>query len=581
MTRNRSGENGALAFPETIRNAVCAQVPELMGRFDPAGFFRPRVAGASVLYDSQFIYPLAYFYRTRFAGNPYCGDAEIFAATRQIGDDIAKRTLPSGRVAFESFGYTGETVDQRLLTFWLDAYLLVRDELTAATRRRWEAAMCRSLRHLAERIAGYLDQERFNCLSFGTSPNHASLYASTLLLGARLFGRDDWESLALTFMDRLAALQDPEGFWPEGDGPVTVYHTVSLAGMARVEALCSRAAYRTALAKSLEYCRKIRYRDGSWVTLIDGRQHYSGTPFAWGMFGHTHWPQGRAMLRETLRARLRLRQPMTGEEAARWLENYAHCRPGPAPRLAEWKGREFLGNYAAFFREGRWQLNFCTNAKVVNPNSPFRLGSGNVMSLWHEAAGVVVMDSQDKFRPGHCTFSTGPREDLGVFLGGRIGSLSCPPYVEASYANGLAGRVEAELTADGPIRLRAVEKAPANSRAGYRQRELIPVPELYFNLPLHVRHGETIAVAGRQYVLGRRKLEIAVAAGQKLAVPGRGILVVPGTDAVLHYPCKPFNPYARDNSAPPGSWFLRLACPMTGEPRAAAVEISVAACEPD
>jgi hypothetical protein len=315
------------------------------------------------------------------------------------------------------------------------------------------------------------------------------------------------------------------------------------------------------------------YPDFTFVTLIDKRQHYSALPFLWGMFGFTHWPEGRALLHEACRARLRADKPFGGEEAARWLENFAHCRPGPVPRYRPWTGRRSLGNYAAFFRRNGWQWNFSVHTSVVNPRNPYRLDQQNVLSLRHADAGIVVADSQDKFRPEHYTFLLNGPDDLGVFCGGRIGSLAHPPYVEAIYSNGLIGKVSVDAVNRRRVIVRAVEKSIAAARKGSRKRKDGPADGLCFNLPLYVHRGATVCVGRRDYVLAGKRLAIPVPAGQRVAILNGKVGLMPRSAAVLRYPCKPFNPYARDNKSAPATWFARLELPMTGAPRAAEVEI--------
>ncbi|GEM_PF-2674037 len=564
-------------FPEMMRLAVMDQVEPFMKRLDPEGFFRQEDPRSNCLNDGQFIYPLAYVYRVRFAGNRYCREPGILDAVRRIGDFIAARTLPSGEILAGAFGYTWKAVDQRLLTCWMDAHVLIRTELSAGRRKRWESAMRHSLANVAARVKGYLDQERFSSLSFDTSPNHACLYGSTLLLGATLFQQKEWRSLALAFMDRFVRFQTPEGYWPEGGGPVGIYNMVTLAGVARAEALCPRPAYRRALARALAYSDTVLYPDGTFVTLIDKRQHYYPRPFIWGMFGLTHWPRGRALLRQSCRARLRIQEPFTGDDAARWLENYVHYRPGPLPRYAPWKGTRFLGNYAALFRQKGWQWNFSVHASVVNPRSPFQLDQQNFFSLRHDAAGLIVADSQDKSRPKHYTFLLNGPDDLGVFGGGRIGALARPPYVEAVYSNGLTGRVSVNAITPQRMIVRAVERTPTISSHGYQIGKYIPAAGLCFNLPLYVHQGATLRVGRRKFVLARKKLAIPVPAGGRVTLFGGKVLLKPRTPAILHYPCEPFNPYARDNKSKPDTWFLRMELPMKGKPRSAEIEIEVRA----
>jgi hypothetical protein len=289
----------------------------------------------------------------------------------------------------------------------------------------------------------------------------------------------------------------------------------------------------------------------------------------------------RALLDTACRARLRIEKPFSGEETARWLENYAHCRPAAAPRHTPWTGRRALGGHAALFRRDDWQFNFSIHAVTINPRNSFTLDQQNVFSLRHDAAGAIIMDSQDKFRPQHYTFILDGPDDLGAFCGGRIGNLAKPPHVEAIYSNGLVGQVAVDAVDSRRVIVRAIEKSVARARESFRKRKVIAARGLHFNLPLYVRHGASSSVGGREYVLGRSRLTVPVAAGRPLSILGGKVVIRPRGAAVIHYPCKPFNPYASNHKAAVDDWFMRLDLPMKGRPRSAQVEIEVRACRPE
>ncbi|MBN1669432.1 MAG: hypothetical protein JXR37_00255, partial [Kiritimatiellae bacterium] len=141
-----------------------------------------------------------------------------------------------------------------------------------------------------------------------------------------------------------------------------------------------------------------------------------------------------------MRARLKAHPNLTGEESALCLENFVNWQDGPRAKSALWRGERFLGNGACFVREKGWQYNFSVHTSIVNPRSPFRLGQEKFYSIWHRALGALVLGTQDKHQPRHNTFWAKSGEELGVFLGGRIGNKARPRYVEAVYSNGLTGR---------------------------------------------------------------------------------------------------------------------------------------------
>ncbi|MBN1675265.1 MAG: hypothetical protein JXR37_29765, partial [Kiritimatiellae bacterium] len=436
MTRKPVGRND---IPQLFRTTALNRVEPLLNRLNPEGYFGP--GGPKALsHERQFIYPLAYFYKTPFPGNPYGGERRILDAAVSIGTHVARCTLKSGEMEYESRGYHGRVVDQRFLYFWIKAYALLKRDLPLSIGKRWESAMNRSLRHLNRRLTGYLEQERFNWKSFGTGPNHAILYATALYQGGLHFKNKAWKANALEFAERFAKFQDPEGYYPEGGGPVCVYSLLSHTGVARFALWTGKKPFVDACHRAFAYEQKICYPDFSYVGLIDKRQHYSPIPAIWGLFGYSFTPEGRAFAARKMAARLKRRPDLGGEDSALCLENFESWQHGPCARIRSWRGETFLGNRICFVREKGWQYDFCVNAAIVNPRSAFRLADEKVYSVWHRSLGALVLGTQDKHQPRHNTFWAKSGEELGVFLGGRIGNKARPRYVEAVYSNGLTGR---------------------------------------------------------------------------------------------------------------------------------------------
>ena len=546
-------------FPEILRTTVLHQMPLIMARFDPAGFFRDH-PGIGSFNENQFIYPLAYLYATRFRGNRYHRDPEILAAVRAIGDHVSRCTDARGDMSHERIG---AHVDQRNLIFWLDAYGIVKGVLGLPRRRRWESAMKRTLRNLAGKLAGYMPQKRFHSRSFGTGPNHAILYAVALYLGGRALRHRPWRALAEAFADRFAAFQHPEGYWPEHDGPVTTYNMVSLAGISRFQALTPKPLYLQTLERALRYFETISYPDHSLVSVIDCRTRYDSGPRIWGYHGFTHWSRGRAFMRDAIEARLRNDRPFTGEELARMIENFVHCRRGPGPRHTRWKGTRYLGTRACFIRDKGWQVNFSVNAAIQNPNQPYMYDCRNVLELSHARTGLLINGAQDKFHPEHANFVFRGGTDPGVLYTGILATLGPTPYVEALYTNYFTGRIEVQIRDTSTVVLCASDAGPR------------PFPGGHLNLPLRIGINHTIRVGRREYMLTRKKLSIPVRPGGSFTFLDGKVTMRAAAGGTLFFPCRPFNPYSEDHQWGWDAAFARFQMPLRRSPRSARLTITV------
>ena len=419
--------------------------------------------------------------------------------------------------------------------------------------------MKRTLVHLADKLAGYMPQARFHSRSFYTGPNHAILYAAALTRGGRMFRHRGWRQLAMAFAERFAAFQDPEGYWAEHDGPVGIYSSVSLAGIAAIHRLEPRPIFQNALERALRYHETVVYPDYTSVALIDRRMRYQRVPFIWGGAGFTRWPRGRAFLRALARARLRCDEPFTAEEVARWLEAYVHCRRGPAPPYTPWRGVRYLGRHACFIRDRGWQVNFSVNPVMVDPTQSFSLDYQKVVSLWHRRTGLIVDGSQDKHHPEHDNFLFPGRTDPGVMVTGLIATQCKPRFVEAMYSNHIAVRVEADIL------------DAANMVLTARETGLRRIDAVRFNLPLRVGVGSTIHVGRRPVVLSGKKCAVRVKRGEAVSLFDGNLVMRCDRGGRLHFPCLPWNSYSVDNRSGMEAAFLRFEIPLTGSPKSARV----------
>lgn len=124
-----------LIILEKIRSKLVGSVEPLLKRQTDEGYFEQPDPEAPRAFDYQAIYPFSYLYQTKFKGNIYYKDDRILNSIVKIGNYCARNTNADGLIYYYSYGNSGYTIDQRLLTFWLDAYVLMEKDLLKKLKR--------------------------------------------------------------------------------------------------------------------------------------------------------------------------------------------------------------------------------------------------------------------------------------------------------------------------------------------------------------------------------------------------------------------------------------------------------------
>ncbi len=229
----------------------------------------------------------AVLYAKQHPANPRYHDAKTLALAQRIGDLLA---------AEQERGRYATRLDHHRDTYmWVEAYRLLEREMGEERRARWRRALMDNLTPLAAAVAQRQDYPWYNSPYIGTSPNHYSLWSSTLYLAARVFGNADWEKLGAKVLHRFAAEeQAPDGYWGEHsrDGPTTNYDYLTAAGVALYYEHSKDPAALAALRRSVDFHKHFTYLDGLPVETVNDRNRY-GYVSMWGHFGFSHFPDGR------------------------------------------------------------------------------------------------------------------------------------------------------------------------------------------------------------------------------------------------------------------------------------------------
>jgi len=416
---------------------------------------------------------------------------------------------------------------------WLEAYRLLEPQLGDARREKWKRALTENLEPLAEDVARRQDYAWYASPFIGTSPNHYSLWSSTLYLAGRVFHRPEWEKLGARVMHRFASEeQSPDGYWGEHSraGPTTGYDYLTATAVAVYWEHSGDGAALDALRRSTNFHEYFTYPNGTPVETVNDRNRYWEVS-AWGHFGFSSFGDGRRYA-EFLTAHLpadRLSLEMLGRLAQDAL--YFHEGPlEPIPQdRANYAHR--MAVPAGIRKSGPWVV--CLSGILSTPTlSQFYLDRQANLSVFHEKAGLIVTGANSKRQPELATFQEKVRGEL----------IHLP--MSSRLAMGDAGdRLSLAFNSFFAV-LEALP--PSSEEASFR---LTTTPkgrtgEATFTLQLYLKPGEPLETAvGKRIVPGQERVELGA---EEIGgwIRHNGWTLKADAKARLVWPVRPFSPYA-------------------------------------
>jgi hypothetical protein len=466
----------------------------------------------------------AVLYAKHHRSNPRYHDAKVLALAERLGDLVAADN--------EKGLFTTRLDHHRDLYMWLEAYRLLEPALSEERRARWRKQLEKNLTALAEDIAVRQDFPAYISPFIGTSPNHYSLWSSTLYLAGRMFKRREWMDLGAKVMHRFAAEeQSPDGYWGEHDvtGPTTGYNFLTLAAVALYWEHSKDKAALEALRRVTEFHKNFTYPDGTPVEVINDRNRtWDVSP--WGHFGFSHFPDGRGFAEFLTR---HLRQDRASPEfLGRIAQNALYYEEG-ATALAP----QDLANYvyrmkvpAAVRKTGPWVV--CLSGLIsTQSNSQFYLDRQGHLSIFHSKTGLIITGANSKRQPEVATFwEKADGQVIHMPQASRLRMADDQDHLATAYNTFFS-----ELDVFRPVenQLKFLFTVTPKSRAIDAQ----------LNIQLVLKVGEALETgAGKKVVLGQEKLDL-----QPQEIGGRirhrnwTLRVDPS--ARLIWPVFPFNPY--------------------------------------
>jgi hypothetical protein len=495
----------------------------------PAPGARPEDLGWCVI-NQDILYPLAVLYCR--PGTRYHGDPAILDMALRAGDAIRDFQYPDGQVEFLKVDGSrwGPTYMCWTNYAWLEAYALLRDQMDAGRRQRWEEGLTLAHDGMAREVSG-LQVHNIPCWK-----------AMSCYRAGQLFGREDWQTAGTAMIRRVVAEQQPGGYWAEHGGPSTLYNYVYVHGLGLYYAFSGDASLLPALAAASDFHQAFIYPDGAPVETADGRVKYHAHMMPMGWVGFSACPQGRRLVRY-LAERLDPQRDLPGFQGGAIASAVERLLAGDeAPiSLDETSFRKQYQDWAVVCREGPW---FACLSAYVSPPVPDRWGQDRqaFLSLWHDGLGLLLGGGNSKDQPEWSSFVA-----EGRFLPDRGELLADGAGVALSYGN-VRCLLRLVLTGQGVVIEAEAEGGPALQQF---------VLQAHPGDTVRSARGEEALLGGVAVHWGPRQL------GEWLELKGCRITVPHGAE--FRWPTTAFNPYAADGAPPFGSERGVLSARIDGE----------------
>lgn len=469
----------------------------------------------------------AVLYAKKHTANPRYHDPAMLALAIRIGDLLA---VEDEKNTFEPRGDSDWDV-----YMWLETYRLLEGQLGEERRARWKRAIERNIAPYAPMAAERIDFPWYNSPYISTSPNHYSLWAANLLLGAKVFGgHEDWEKLGTHILHRYATVeQTPDGYWGEHSrmGPSIGYNHLTLSAVALYWELTKDPDAIPALRRATTFHKNFTWPDGTPVEVINNRNRHWEVS-AWGQFAFSHFPDGRGYA-EFLTSKFQA-DKLSVDALGRLSQDALYYHEGPAePAPQAQPEYEYQMNVPAGIRKtGPWSVATSGIVETQAVRNQFYLDRQGNLSIFHEKLGLIVSGANSKNQPELATIT---EKILGqVFylplssrlqMGARQDRLSLG--YNSFWADVLLPRPRQD-ECDFRIAITGVGEVPEEAR---------------LTLQLVLKPGETLETgAGRKLTVGSERIELSPEDLGGL-IRHHGWTMKFDSTARLVWPVYPWNPY--------------------------------------
>ncbi len=357
--------------------------------------------------DQDVIYPLAYLYTFNHHANPHFKDPKLLNAALKGGDAICDSQYEDGTVELlrDNGSSWGRTYLHETLNAWLETYELLKDQMGASQRQRWEHGITRQIEGIQQLIQGvhnprlYSGIFRDEDVPWDVGNFEVNVYSTwkgvTLYRAGQFFGRESWQQTGQKMVFAALESLDPLGFWPEYGGPSPRQNLQTLQALALYYEYSGDLAAVPYLEKGQEFLMKFFYPDGSLVETLDGCSRYTpGVPVL-AQFAFSQFPTGRRFARYL--ASLVQTSGSAWPLSAALTRNLRYYHEGKEEKILQEKKSYVttVANQALVRRKPPWF--YCLSGFTAVPvKSRWALDRQNFISFWHDQLGLLITGGSSK-----------------------------------------------------------------------------------------------------------------------------------------------------------------------------------------
>ncbi len=346
--------------------------------------------------DQNAIFPLAAAWAIKDDANPWYHKDEVLNAIMLGGDKLIAEQKPSGKWIFRKKDNStwGDIFMPWTYTRWIRAYALIKDAMPSDRREKWAKALKLGMEGIAR-------EEMKKRLA-----NIPCMNAMGLYLAGKEFDRPDWCEKGAAYEHKVVDYQSPAGFWSEHAGPVVMYNRVYLDALGTYYAISGDKYVLPALQRAARFHVAMTYPDGSAVETVDERNGYEAGIFVPNV-GFTFSPEGRGYLKQQVDRKNAKKQAPVGADNAASFVLYGEDGDAVVPDPPEKKPVFVIDDHNAMTRRaGEWFTCLSAYHTAVS-SSRWIQDRQNLVSLFHDRAGVIVGGGNTKLQPLWSTFTVG------------------------------------------------------------------------------------------------------------------------------------------------------------------------------
>ncbi len=495
----------------------------------------------------------AVLYAKLHPANKRYGDTSLLSLAKRIGDLLVSE--------YGKGHYTSRSDHDWDTYMWLEAYRLLQNKLGEERRMRWQKVLLENLALLEPKLVKYQDCPWYNAPFIVTSPNHYSIYASTLLVAGHVFNKPEWVKLATKVLHRFCVEEQTEdGYWGEHSqaGPTTGYDYITVTQISLYWEYSKDPEAIKALRRSTNFHKYFTYPDGTPVETINDRNRYWGVSM-WGHFGFSHFPDGRRYA-----AFLTSFFPYGGDtdsyggdiqSLGRIAQDALYFHEGKTAPIPQDKTNysHAMKVPAGIRKTGDWVVTYSgIIAPPVSLNNFFLDRQGN-FSVFNKKMGLIISGANSKRQPELATFTEAiGRDSIHMPVSSRF-QMSEPVDKLALAYNVFFAVLEVPKPSEKQLNFRFVTTYKWGDAASR------------FNLQLMLKAGQTLETGtGKKIILGKEKIELGnEELGGLIRHNGWTLRLPPGIR--LTWPVYPFNPYKDRPETELAQAIGRLSMPLKAE----------------